>query len=230
MMPDLVGKDRLMNAVGLNSAAFNGAAVVGPAIAGIVLATFGPAACFALNAVSYLAVITALLVIRARSAGRAAAEEVSVLDSLAAGLRFIRSRRLVLAFFALAAIVSLAARPYLQLLPVFARDVLHGDARLYGILMAANGVGALGGSLLTAAFARVPRKGLVLLCSVAAFATRPDRLRARPAGPGGARPAGAGRRGDDAVHERDEHRNPGADAGRCARARAERLEHDRGRG
>jgi MFS family permease len=170
MIPDLVGKDRIMNAVGLNSAAFNGAAVVGPAIAGIVLAAFGAAACFALNAVSYLAVIAALLIIRARSAGRAAAEGGGVLDSLAAGLRFIRSRRLVLAFFALAAIVSLAARPYLQLLPVFARDVLHGDARLYGILMAANGVGALGGSLLTAAFARVPRKGLVLLCSIATFA------------------------------------------------------------
>ncbi|CAA9555296.1 MAG: Uncharacterized MFS-type transporter [uncultured Thermomicrobiales bacterium] len=170
MLPDLVGKDRLMNAVGLNSAAFNGAAVVGPALAGVILGTFGPAACFALNAASYLAVIAALLTIRAHSVGRAEGEQASVLESVGAGLGFIRSRRLVLAFFALAAIVSLAARPYLQLLPVFARDVLGGDARLYGTLMAANGVGALAGALLTAAFARVPRKGLVLLGSVATFA------------------------------------------------------------
>jgi MFS family permease len=169
MIPDLVGKDRLMNAVGLNSAAFNGAAVVGPALAGVILATFGPAACFALNAASYLAVIAALVAVRTRSAGKAAPAEVSLAESAGAGLRFIGRRRLILAFFALAAIVSLAARPYLQLLPVFSRDVLGGDARLYGTLMAANGVGALGGALLTAAFARVPRKGLVLLGSVAVF-------------------------------------------------------------
>ncbi len=168
MLPDLVGKERLMNAVGLNSAAFNGAAVVGPALAGVILGVFGPAACFGLNAASYLAVIGALLLIRTRSVGRAAGE-VDLAESVGTGLRFIGRRRLVLALFALAAIVSLAARPYLQLLPVFARDVLGGDERLYGTLMAANGVGALGGALLTAAFAGVPRKGLVLLGSVAVF-------------------------------------------------------------
>ena len=170
MIPDLVGKERLMNAVGLNAAAFNGAAVAGPALAGIILAAFGPAACFALNAASYLAVIVALLTIRTRSVGRADGEQAGVLESVAVGLRFIRGRRLILAFFALAAIVSLAARPYLQLLPVFARDVLGGDERLYGTLMAANGIGALIGALLTAAFARVPRKGLALLGSVSVFA------------------------------------------------------------
>jgi MFS family permease len=170
IIPDLVGKDRLMNAVGLNSAAFNGAAVAGPALAGVILAAFGPAACFAINAASYLAVIAALLLIRARSAGRAGEEHATLAESVGAGLHFIGRRRLILALFALAAIVSLAARPYLQLLPVFARDVLHGDARLYGTLMAANGVGALAGSLLTALFARVPRKGSVLLACVATFA------------------------------------------------------------
>ncbi len=170
MLPDLVGKERLMNAVGLNSAAFNGAAVVGPALAGLILGAFGPAACFGINAASYLAVIAALLAITARSVGRAGGD-VDLAESVGTGLRFIGRRRLVLALFALAAIVSLAARPYLQLLPVFARDVLGGDERLYGTLMAANGVGALGGALLTAAFARVPRKGLALLGSVAVFST-----------------------------------------------------------
>jgi len=169
MIPDLVGKERMMNAVGLNSAAFNGAAVVGPALAGIILGTFGVAACFALNAASYLAVIAALLLIRTRSVGEAGEQDAGLAESVGAGLHFIGRRRLILAFFALAAIVSLAARPYLQLLPVFARDVLGGDERLYGTLMAANGIGALGGSLLTAAFARVPRKGLVLLGSVGIF-------------------------------------------------------------
>jgi len=126
-------------------------------------------ACFGLNAASYLAVIAALLTIRARSVG-CAVGDVDLAGSVGTGLRFI-GRRLVLALFTLAAIVSLAARPYLQLLPVFARDVLGGDERLYGTLVAANGIGALGGALLTAAFTGVPRKGLVLLGSVAVFAT-----------------------------------------------------------
>lgn len=169
MIPDLVGKDRLMNAVGLNSAAFNGAAVVGPALAGVILGAFGPAACFGLNACTYFAVIAALVVIRTPSIGRSEGV-INLVEGVGTGLRFIARRRLVLAFFALAAIVSLAARPYLQLLPVIARDVLGGDERFYGVLMAANGVGALGGALLTAGFARVPRKGLVLLASVVTFA------------------------------------------------------------
>ena len=168
VIPDLVGKERLVNAVGLNSAAFNGAAVVGPAIAGVVLGAFGPAACFAINAASYLAVVAALLAIRTPSVGQAGGA-VNLAENVGTGLRFIGRRRLILALFALAAIVSLAARPYLQLLPIFARDVLGGDARLYGSLMAANGVGALGGALLTAGFARVPRKALVLLACVATF-------------------------------------------------------------
>ena len=167
MIPDLVGKDRLMNAVGLNSAAYNGAAVVGPSIAGLVIGAFGVAACFGLNAASYLAVIGALLTIRTDCKGAECRRNVNVLESVIEGLRFIGRRRVVFALFALAAVVSLAARPYLQLLPVFARDVLRGDSRVYGLLMAANGAGALAGSLLTAVLARIPRKGLVLLGSVA---------------------------------------------------------------
>lgn len=165
MIPDLVGKERLMNAVGLNSAAYNGAAVVGPSLAGLIVGGFGVAACFALNAASYLAVILALLTIRAGRGRPAQGRNVQVLEGIAEGVRFIRRRRVVLALFALAAIVSVAARPYLQLLPVFARDVLGGDSRLYGLLMAANGVGALGGSLLTASLARIGRKGLLILAS-----------------------------------------------------------------
>ena len=170
MIPDLVGKERLMAAVGLNSAAFNGAAVVGPALAGVLLGRAGPAACFALNTASYLAVIAALWAIRTPCVGGACGRNTTVVDSLREGLGFIRRRRLVFALFALAAVVSLAARPYLQLLPVFARDVLGGGPRTYGALMAANGAGALAGALLTAALGRVPRKGLLLLGSAATLA------------------------------------------------------------
>ncbi|CAA9565739.1 MAG: Uncharacterized MFS-type transporter [uncultured Thermomicrobiales bacterium] len=169
MIPDLVGKDRLMNAVGLNSAAFNGAGVVGPALAGLIVGAFGVAACFALNAASYLAVIAALFAIRTPCIGSECRR--NVMESLGEGLYFIRRRRLVFVFFALAAVISVAARPYLQLLPVFARDVLGGDSRFYGALMTANGAGALAGSLLTATLSQVPHKGLLLLVSAATLCT-----------------------------------------------------------
>ena len=89
------------------------------------------------------------------------------MESLGEGLHFIRRHRLVFALFWLATVASLLGRSYLQLLPVFARDVLGGGPRLYGLLMAASGVGALVGSLATAALSHLERKGLLLLASAA---------------------------------------------------------------
>lgn len=167
MIPDLVGKERLMNAVGLNSAAYNGAAVIGPAVAGVTVSVFGVATCFYLNAVSYLAVLWALWCIRTPCAGADCTS--SVRDSLGAGVRYIRTHRIVFALFFLATVASLLARPYMQLMPVFARTVLHGGPSTYGVLMAANGIGALIGALVTAALESIQRKGLLLLGSMAGF-------------------------------------------------------------
>lgn len=167
MIPDLVGKERLMNAVGLNSAAYNGAAVIGPALAGVTVSAFGVAACFYLNAISYLAVVWALWRICTPCAGADCTS--SVRDSLGAGVRYIRTHRIVFALFFLATVASLLARPYTQLMPVFARTILHGGPSTYGILMAANGIGALIGALVTAALDSINRKGLLLLGSMTGF-------------------------------------------------------------
>lgn len=168
MIPDLVGKERLTNAVGLNSAAFNGAAVIGPAFAGLIVGTFGVSVCFYLNAISFIAVIGALLRIKASCTG-SDSTRASITESLGGGLHFISHHRIVFVLFWMAAITSLLARPYLQLMPVIAESVLHGGPRTYGTLMAANGVGALAGALLTASLNRVTHKGFVLLGSALAF-------------------------------------------------------------
>ena len=167
MVPDLVGKDRLMNAVGLNSAAFSGAAVIGPSLAGVLIGANGVAGCFYLNAVSFLATIAALLVIRAP--GKGGAKRGAMWDKLTEGLRYIRGHRVVFALFALVAVPSLFGRPYQQLMPVFARDVLGGGPRLYGLLMAASGAGALLGALATASLGAFGRKGPILIGSTVAF-------------------------------------------------------------
>jgi MFS family permease len=167
MVPDLVGKDRLMNAVGLNSAAFNAAAVIGPSLAGVLIGAIGVAGCFYLNAVSFLATIAALVVIRAP--GKGGAKRGAMWDKLTEGLRYIRGHRVVFALFALVAVPSLFGRPYQQLMPVFARDVLGGGPRLYGLLMAASGAGALLGALATASLGAFGRKGPILIGSTIAF-------------------------------------------------------------
>jgi MFS family permease len=168
LVPDLVGKDRLMNAVGLNSAAWNGAAVIGPSLAGVMLGLIGPAGCFWLNAVSYLAVVVS--VARMRTGGRRSVKkDAGMWASLKEGIGFIRGNPVVLALCALAAGSSLFGRPYQQLMPVFARDVLGGGPSAYGALMAASGVGALLGALATASLGGFGRKGLILLGATALF-------------------------------------------------------------
>jgi MFS family permease len=139
---DMVGKEDLMNAIALNSSMFNGARIVGPAVAGILVAMIGEGWCFFANAVSYLAVIVGLTMMRVR---RPVQEPPSgsPLAHILEGFRFVRQARPILAILLLLGLVSLVAMPYTVLMPVFADRILHGGARGLGILMSATGVGAL---------------------------------------------------------------------------------------
>jgi MFS family permease len=165
LVPDLVGRDRLTSAIGLNSAAWNAAAVVGPSIAGILIAAVSIAGAFLLNAVSYLAVIGAVLTMPALTKQSGARR--SMLAQLGDGLAYIRSRRVVWGILLLIAIPSILARPYIQMMPVFARDILGLGATGYGVLMAASGVGALIGALITASLGAFERRGWLLLGNTA---------------------------------------------------------------
>jgi MFS family permease len=153
---DMVGKEDLMNAIALNSSMFNGARVIGPAVAGILVAKIGEGWCFFANAVSYIAVIIGLLLMRVHSPARASS--ASPFEHMMEGFRFVNQTAPIRALLLLLGVVSLVGMPYVVLMPIFADQILHGGARGLGILMGATGVGALLGAL-TLAF-REGVKGL----------------------------------------------------------------------
>src|SRR5881396_446042 len=165
---DLVGKEDLMNAIALNSSAFNAARVVGPAVAGVVIGALGVGVCFLLNGVSYLAVIGGLLAMRLPPYV-ADPRRGSAWAGLSEAVAFIRSDRRIWTVVVLMAVFSIFGFPYLVMMPVFARDVLHRGATGYGVMMTAVGIGALIGALGVALLGRYIRKGPTLIAAGCAF-------------------------------------------------------------
>lgn len=164
---DLVGPGDLPNAIALNSAAFNATRIVGPGLAGAVIATWGVAACYAANSVSYIAAIAGLLMMRL-AAHTPAARTTSTIENIREGLAYIRSDRLVRTLVWMVAGLSVTALPYVMLLPVFARDVLDVGARGLGSMLAATGMGALvSGMALASGRLRLPRGRLIIGAGVA---------------------------------------------------------------
>jgi len=142
---EMVGRDDLMNAIALNSSMVNGARVVGPAVAGLLVAAIGEGWCFLLNGLSYIAVITGLLLMRV--APRPRAVNRSAWRDTVDGFRFVARTAPVRALLVLLGAISFAGMPYSVLMPVFAESILHGGAKGLGLLMGASGLGALGGAL-----------------------------------------------------------------------------------
>ena len=152
-IPEIVGRDRLQNAVSLNSVLTNASGAIGPAVARILIATTGVGVCFLANAASFAAVLAALARIRPRElhpappAGRQAGQ-------LRQGLRYVRSAPGLLVPLLMMALVGTLAYEFPVSLPVVARVTLHGGATTYGFLTAAMGVGAVAGGLAIAGLAR----------------------------------------------------------------------------
>lgn len=165
---DMVGKEDLMNAIALNSSMFNGARVVGPAVAGILVASIGEGWCFLANAVSYVAVIVGLLLMKL---GRQpiAGPANSPLEDAIEGFRFAWHTKPIRALLLLIGLVSLVAMPYTVLMPIFADQILHGGARGLGMLMGATGVGALLGAGLLATRSGLGGLGRMVMISSACF-------------------------------------------------------------
>ena len=163
---DLVDRRDLQNAIALNSAQFNLSRVVGPSLAGLTLGAIGLAGCFAVNTLSYVAAIVALVLIRARS--RPMPEPAPVWQSIVEGVGYVRERPRIRAILAIAALISALAMPYATLLPIVARDALGLDASGLGWLFAIGGVGAVGGAMSIAFPHALPRRGSWLLgCAIA---------------------------------------------------------------
>jgi MFS family permease len=142
---EMVGKEDLINAIALNSSMFNGARIIGPAIAGLLVAKIGEGWCFFANAVSYIAVILGLFMMRVTQ--RSQRPQGSPIAHVIEGFRFVQKTAPIRAILLLLGLVSLVAMPYTVLMPIFADKILHGGARGLGILMGATGVGALLGAL-----------------------------------------------------------------------------------
>ncbi|HEX6558892.1 MAG TPA: MFS transporter [Longimicrobiales bacterium] len=143
-------REDLPNAIALNSSMFNGARLIGPAFAGLMIARFGEGIAFLSNAVSYLAVIAALLAMRIPPQARRH-DAANLFSTLREGFRYAFDFAPIRDVLALVAVVALFGVPFTVLMPVFAVNVLHGDAKTLGLLMSATGLGALSGALYLAA-------------------------------------------------------------------------------
>jgi len=145
----LVEKDDIMNAIALNSSLFNGARVLGPAVAGMLIASLGEGWCFFANAVSYIAVIAGLLMMKVEP-DTGPAHSNTGFHALVEGFIYVRRMRSIRALLLLLALMSVMGMPYSVLMPIFADRILQGGARGLGILMGATGLGALAGAILLA--------------------------------------------------------------------------------
>jgi predicted MFS family arabinose efflux permease len=142
---EMVGRGELASAVSLNSIAFNLARVIGPALGGIVIATLGVAACFSLNAISYLGVIIALLTIRRRPL--TAGPPQTAIQLIGEALRYVARTPTLAGLFLVLLIAGTFGANFNLVLPLFTRVVLHANADTLGYLFAAQGLGALIGAV-----------------------------------------------------------------------------------
>lgn len=155
----------LSNAIAINSSMANGARLIGPAIAGLVVAAWGEGWCFLLDGLSYLAVIASLLLMRIPPLDRQRSTR-SMLEQMREGWDYVRTFSPVRSILLLFALGSLMGYSYAVLLPVFAKEILHGDATTLGWLTGASGVGAL-----TSAISLALRKSVVGLTRMVQIAS-----------------------------------------------------------
>ncbi|HEX8501131.1 MAG TPA: MFS transporter [Pyrinomonadaceae bacterium] len=169
LLPALVPPRDFPNAVSLGFVSFQIAMVSGPALGGVVLARYGPTAVYVFNAASFLAVVLAVLLMRASGKGRAEELARVSVESLKEGLRFVWRTPIMVQTMSLDFVATFFASAT-ALLPIFARDVLMVGERGYGLLAAASAAGAvLTGVLLTARRAGWGRPGVAVLVSVAVY-------------------------------------------------------------
>jgi len=174
---DLVGREDLANAVALNSTQFQLARVLGPVFAGVGFKLFGLAGCFFANAVSFVAVVVGLKMVRFERPGkedgfpsRSMKDKGAFIQDLAEGFRYVGGRPRVSILLMISAVTSLFGAPYISMTPVFARDVFHLGATGLALLMGMAGAGALFGALFLAYLGDFPRKGWFVLGGDFAFA------------------------------------------------------------
>jgi MFS family permease len=160
LIPSLVEKKDLPNAIALNSIQFNLARVCGPLLAGLAM-TIGTAACFGLNGLSFLVVIVALMSLHIKHIKQA--EPKPMMQEMKGGIAYARSEPSIIALTVLAFLITFLGLPLLTFLPVFVRDVFQAEFRELSTMMAYSGMGAVVGALVVAWLGRFKHMGMVLL-------------------------------------------------------------------
>ena len=167
LIPSLVEKKDLPNAIALNSIQFNLARVFGPLLAGATLAAWGSAACFGINGLSFLVVITALLCMSHKH--MKPTDPKPMMQELKGGLRYAKGQPAIIGLTVLAALTTFLGLPLMTFLPVFARDIFHGDVNRFTHMMAFSGAGAVCGALVTAWLGKFRHMGWAVLITQAVF-------------------------------------------------------------
>jgi predicted MFS family arabinose efflux permease len=164
LIPSLVEREDMPNAIALNSIQFNMAVTVGPALAGQALAKLGEQWCFGLNALSFLAPIVSLSMITARYLPEKTSE--SIFGSLKQGIKFVRKQGSMEALIVLAFCMTALSMPMRTYIPVFVKDIFHRGPETYGNLLSLMGIGSICGSLIVAGMGNIPNKGRVALMTL----------------------------------------------------------------
>jgi MFS family permease len=151
---ELVGKEDLTNGIALNSASFNLARIVGPALAGLIMAQWGTASCFFINAFSFGAVIVGLVFVKPLHIRKESMNNQGIFANIGAGLKFIFSREVLFMPLVFLAVGATFAMNFNVLIPVFSDKVLHLSETGFGLLMSMAGVGALTGALTMATLSK----------------------------------------------------------------------------
>jgi len=167
LVPSLVEKEDLPNAIALNSIQFNLARVIGPVLGGLALKYAGSAWCFGLNALSFVAVIASLLSLDINFKPARTGE--SIIDSMKQGFRFIRTQGAMETLIVIAFCMTALAIPMITFLPVFAKNVFQKDEMTYTLFLVCSGLGSITGALSVAAMGNITNKGRIALTMLIAL-------------------------------------------------------------
>lgn len=166
---EMVNREDLSNAIALNGTMFNTATAIGPAVGGLTYALFGPAWCFAINGVTFIAVIYALRLMKLKPMPERTKEK-GALESFLEGFRYLKTNDEVVSLTLLEGAFCLFGITFLvTLIPAWAVEILHGDARVNGMLQTSRGIGAFAGALFIASLGNFRFKGKLLTLGTFAF-------------------------------------------------------------
>ena len=169
LLPQLVRREDLVNALALNAVTWNGAGLLGPSLVGLSVSYIGIGGCFYVNVISYLAVIGALM--RMHVPNVVHHQHASVIQSLTEAFGYVRRENVIMTFLTVSAIFNIFGRSYVTLLPVFAKDVLQLGASGFGFISAGPGLGTIIGPFTLASLGRVEAKPARMVGLLVGFTT-----------------------------------------------------------